>query len=39
VTAATPRATTTCRPCVLASTRGARGAHTTLLPLRCQLRG
>jgi pimeloyl-ACP methyl ester carboxylesterase len=39
VTAATQRATTTCRPCVLASTRGARGVHTTLLPLRCQLRG
>ncbi len=39
VTAATQQATTTCRPCVLASTRGARGVHTTLLPLRFQLRG
>jgi hypothetical protein len=38
-TAAIQRATKTCKHCVRASTRGARGAHTTLLPLRHQLRG
>jgi hypothetical protein len=39
VTAATQWATTTCRPCVLASTRGARGVHTTILPLGASSEG